>query len=154
MNLLSIDPGKQHLAYALWQRDALTRAHLIRLPQSMRTASKWERAIYFYEEIRDFLPEREFEIALEDMEFRNIAAANNVIELQAIAAITTGLLMPEAVTYYRPSQWKGSVSKGGTKAHVERTLTSAERLLIPKLPPSLIHNVYDAIGIGVRHLGR
>jgi hypothetical protein len=53
-----------------------------------------------------------------------------------------------------PSEWKAGVPKRTHNARVILALSEAERALIPKLAASLVHNVVDAIGIGLEHLGR
>jgi hypothetical protein len=53
-----------------------------------------------------------------------------------------------------PVQWKGSVDKEVHNDRVLKRLTPAEREVIPKLPKSKLHNVIDAIGLGLWALGR
>lgn len=53
-----------------------------------------------------------------------------------------------------PSDWKGGVPKRVHNLRVAACLTEDELALIPKLSPTLVHNVIDAIGIGLEHLGR
>lgn len=53
-----------------------------------------------------------------------------------------------------PVQWKGSVPKEIHNARVLARLSDAELRAIPKLPKSKLHNVIDAIGLGLWALGR
>ena len=53
-----------------------------------------------------------------------------------------------------PHKWKGNLPKHVTEARVLQTLTREEKGVIPRIGKNLIHNVYDAIGIGLYHLGR
>lgn len=53
-----------------------------------------------------------------------------------------------------PAQWKAGTPKKIHNARVIQCLSEAERALIPKLAAGLAHNVCDAIGIGLEHLGR
>lgn len=53
-----------------------------------------------------------------------------------------------------PSQWKGTIDPDIVTARVLERLTPEERSLIPKLPASLLHNVLDAVGLGLWDLGR
>lgn len=53
-----------------------------------------------------------------------------------------------------PSEWKAGTPKRIHNARVIQCLTEAERALIPKLAAGLVHNIVDAIGIGLEHLGR
>lgn len=54
---------------------------------------------------------------------------------------------------YLPRQWKGQVPKDILTERTKRALTNLEldRVYLPKAP-SLHHNVWDAIGIGLHHL--
>jgi len=52
-----------------------------------------------------------------------------------------------------PAQWKAGTPKKIHNARVIQCLTEAERALIPKLAATLVHNVVDAIGLGLEHLG-
>ena len=54
----------------------------------------------------------------------------------------------------RPHEWKGGVPKEIHNARVLEKLSSAESLLLPKLPASKLHNVVDAVGLGLFELGR
>lgn len=53
-----------------------------------------------------------------------------------------------------PHQWKGGVSKERHHPRVLEALVPNELALLPKLPHSKLHNVLDAIGIGLYDLGR
>lgn len=53
-----------------------------------------------------------------------------------------------------PGQWKGSVPKKIHNARVIGRLAPSEFARIPKLPESKLHNVIDAIGLGLFALGR
>jgi hypothetical protein len=55
---------------------------------------------------------------------------------------------------YLPREWKGSVPKEIMNARVLKHLSDDEQSKIQKTPKTLIHNVYDGIGVGMRHLGR
>lgn len=53
-----------------------------------------------------------------------------------------------------PVTWKGSLPDEILYARIMSVLTEKEKALIPKLGQSLLHNVLDAIGIGLHVLGR
>lgn len=62
------------------------------------------------------------------------------------------------VTYYEPSEWKGSVAKNVHHSRLWGHLGPAERALVAEvaagMAPSKRHNMMDAIGIGLFALGR
>lgn len=78
---------------------------------------------------------------------------NDLLLLAAVdAAICARLERP--ATTYRPVEWKGALPKGAAfEARVMDRLTEFERKGIVRCG-SLTHNVIDAIGIGLHHLGR
>lgn len=53
-----------------------------------------------------------------------------------------------------PSVWKGQVPKRIHNERVLECLDVGERALIPKLTPAKLHNVIDAVGLGLFQLGR
>lgn len=53
-----------------------------------------------------------------------------------------------------PREWKGQVPKGVMCRRITQALTPQERALLPGLPPSKLHNVLDAVGIGLWKKGR
>ena len=61
----------------------------------------------------------------------------------------------EGSKIYRPAEWKGQVTKEITELRMKKRL-SAEELEKVILPPakSLVHNVWDAVGLGLHHLER
>jgi hypothetical protein len=53
-----------------------------------------------------------------------------------------------------PVTWKGNLPDDILYRRLLATLTPEERALIPRLAASVIHNVWDSIGIGLHILGR
>lgn len=55
----------------------------------------------------------------------------------------------------RPHQWKGSVRKDIMTARIMAYLEADELVCCnPRVPKSLAHNMFDAVGIGLWHFGR
>ena len=62
---------------------------------------------------------------------------------------------PDSKTeYYLPRQWKGQVPKPVMHRRILGRLTESEQALIPEMAASKLHNVLDAVGIGLHHVGR
>lgn len=57
-------------------------------------------------------------------------------------------------TLVHPQTWKGQLPKDVCARRVLSRLAEEERARIPKLAKSRLHNVLDAIGIGMWRLGR
>jgi hypothetical protein len=55
---------------------------------------------------------------------------------------------------YLPHEWKGSVDPDVCIYRVQARLTPQEKRTVCVFPDSLAHNVWDAVGIGLFHLGR
>lgn len=55
---------------------------------------------------------------------------------------------------YFPREWKAQIDADVCVQRVKDRLTQAERSRIEPCPASLAHNVYDAIGIGLKFVGR
>lgn len=75
--------------------------------------------------------------------------ANDLIILGAVAgAIQSGIDRP--TIYVRPREWKGQAPKEVIQARLEQALTPKELKIIRQCGarPSLMHNVWDAVGIG------
>lgn len=60
---------------------------------------------------------------------------------------------PDTIRLF-PSVWKGQVPKDVHNPRVLACLTDDERRLVPALAVSKLHNVIDAIGLGLFNLGR
>lgn len=77
---------------------------------------------------------------------------NDLLDVAGVgAAVSVHFMKP--VTVF-PSDWKGNVPKDMMTERIRRALTDEERARIEKCPASLMHNVLDAIGIGLWKLGR
>lgn len=78
----------------------------------------------------------------------------DLIEIAGVAAAIGCRLLPAEAFGYAPRQWKGQVPKEVMCRRIESRLSPEEVEAIEKCAPSLRHNVLDAIGIGLFHLGR
>jgi hypothetical protein len=76
---------------------------------------------------------------------------NALVQVALRAGILTALM---TTTYVTPSKWKSTVKKEIMCRRIETFLRPEEHALIPDLPRTTLHNVLDAIGIGLWHLGR
>lgn len=76
---------------------------------------------------------------------------NDLIDLSCVAGSCMGLA-GGAVTYYLPAQWKGQVPKDICHARAMAALTDTEKCSIVLCRPAgLMHNVYDAVALGLAH---
>lgn len=83
---------------------------------------------------------------------------NDLIDLAMVAGAIAGSVAKgsKLITYY-PHEWKGNMPKEKMTKHILSLLSPAERALVDKEQEkcgALIHNVIDAVGIGLFRLGR
>lgn len=77
---------------------------------------------------------------------------NDLIDLSCVAGGVMALAGGR-VTYYLPAQWKGQVPKEICHARMFEALTDVEKTAIKLCRPAgLMHNVYDAVALGLAHL--
>lgn len=74
-------------------------------------------------------------------------------------AVSARLAKPLSnIRLIKPSEWKGQVPKNITQKRIERFLTMSERICLERclqlVTPSLRHNLYDAVGLGLFALKR
>lgn len=71
-----------------------------------------------------------------------------------LAAIAAQLPPSVELMQYLPHEWKGSIDADAFIERIKARLSPGEQTRIEACPPSLVHNVYDGIGIGLKYLGR
>lgn len=79
---------------------------------------------------------------------------NDLVMLAAVVGAICDRFRGIDVRTYLPEQWKGQVPKDIHHARAKTRLNSEEIVLIPKLPKSKLHNVMDAIAMGLWDAGR
>jgi hypothetical protein len=84
------------------------------------------------------------------------AQANDLILLTAATAIVLGMRVRGEIAYLTPHTWKGNRPKEVTMMQVLRELDEDEKLKLAqeRYPESLRHNLFDAVGLLLKHLGR
>lgn len=154
--LVSVDPGLRASGVAVWDgAGVLLWAGYVKGAVAAPGAIAWEamaRAVYHA--VERYEPH---ELAIELPQTYGGRAArgdtNDLIQLAAVVgAVATRLRL--ATTVYRPADWKGGVRKEVTAARVDESLSDNEKTRIEWPAASLRHNVYDALGIGLKRLGR
>lgn len=81
--------------------------------------------------------------------------ANDLLDLAMCTGAFYGAIsveMRSRLTLVEPAEWKAQVPKDICRRRIEGLLTDAEKAVIKK--GGEMHNVYDAIGIGLFALGR
>lgn len=135
---MSVDPGVHQSGVAIWFEHRLHRAFLLLNPFDGITTN--ELAIEIPQAYHDRRQQK--------------GDQNDLIALAVAAGEIIGRLgIP--TTRYLPRQWKGQVPKDVMVERIKKHLSQEElkRIELPSAR-SLQHNVFDAIGIGLHHLGR
>jgi hypothetical protein len=82
---------------------------------------------------------------------------NDLIDVAVIAGIAAGAAAPFAEPQLvRPHKWKHNRPKAFDNAYTLSLLSAEEKLVVDSCgaPKSKLHNVIDAVGIGLWRLGR
>jgi hypothetical protein len=79
---------------------------------------------------------------------------NDLLKVARIAGLLTAPFSEDRVRLVYPRTWKGNVPKEVMLDRILEKLSETEKARLPKLPKGKFHNVIDAIGIGLHHLGR
>ena len=145
-SLLSIDPGLKSVGWAYWEGRELKRCGLSRTKET--DVSKQARAHWRNIEIYHDAERRVSEM----MVWRGKQAKSSPADLLKLNIIAGHL----ATEWLAPSEWKNYVPKAVHQPRILAKLSAEERAVLAgcKCPPSLLHNVIDAVGIGLYCLGR
>lgn len=163
--ILAIDPGIRHFGAALFGgvgQLSLHRAALIRNP--IKEGNDPAAAFAACEALVRWLGERTVitgihtvvvEIPRVYPAARQKGDQNDLIALSGVAyALACSLVSAEKRVRYFPREWKGTIDGDTMIGRIEARLDARELAAIEACPKSLRHNVVDAIGIGLKFVGR
>lgn len=158
MKLCAVDPGVEATGLALFTDNKLEHVRLVRASslQSMI------QAIYYVKWPHDYdVPDLVFierPVVYPRDGIKKAASLMTVAIVAGAAAAAYGRETWTTIDFVEPRTWKGSVPK---EIHNTRVISILEKdeqeILISSMddaPPSLLHNVIDAVGIGLYKLGR
>lgn len=157
MRFASIDPGyakKGGTAVACWNRGELVAAEFVRVTDGIYDEDRW---IQLARDVRAVIMHPEAIVIELPRTYggRAVGAAdaNDVIQLAALVGVFVGAFAQDGVRPITISVPK--VPKHITENRVKEALSKDEHdLIVAAAPRSLRHNVYDAVGIGLRVLKR
>lgn len=171
--LVSIDPGLNHVAFAAWSdAGTLLEAGLARNPSARNKALQrpeiWSAAAsavvrrVMAIETAGLDPQGTIAIVVEIPTIRQRGSGkgdpNDLIDVAGVAASCVQCFKSTAGAWCAwaplPEQWKGQLPKEVSANRALGKLTEAEKLRIEKVNPGLLHNVYDAIHLGLVHFKR
>lgn len=159
--LLALDPGIRGCGCALFDDPdctgemRLVKAAYVKNPEKEGQRSRAKHAMA--SAVSDFCWPSKPEVAYELMVSRYQRSQqkgdqNDLITLADVAGRIVGRLGGWS-TDYKPEEWKGQLTKEAAHERINERLSPEEKAVIVTAG-HLTHNVLDAIGIGLHHLGR
>jgi hypothetical protein len=79
---------------------------------------------------------------------------NDIVTLAYAAGRLTANVPLNKIKKIHPRDWKGTIDADLVTNRILERLTPGERALIPDIPKDLLHNVIDAVGLGLWDLQR
>lgn len=162
--LLTIDPGKNALGWA-YAGDAgfFVACGVVRAGEKEENIALVARLVMraLWDAIRHLPPAAH--LVTEQMVVypgpQSKGDPNDLIALSFISGGGHTLVSPDAtLELVQPRAWKGQVPKDIMQKRIERSLEPLERQMVEAslqgVAPGLKHNGWDAVGIGVKALGR
>jgi hypothetical protein len=157
--IVSIDPGKKKVAYAIWDEDGtLLGAGLVThdpAPGDER-AQIW-KDIAYWTSVATRLDSVDTILVIEVpqvYEGPQEEDKNDLIDLAGVVGALASLTWGRVDWSPKPREWKGQLPKAITQKRVDAELSAAEKALIEWPAKNLRHNVYDAIHLGLTYLAR
>ena len=155
--MICVDPGLRGCGVAEFVEGNLTRAAYVKNPREYGRGYEAHRTMS--RAVWNWIGSGAFERVI--IEFPRIYPGsaqqkgdlNDLLDIAGVggAIADACLTSVEAVI---PSDWKGQVPKDVMTARISKAILQNERAGIEKCPASLMHNVLDAVGIGMWKLGR
>jgi Holliday junction resolvasome RuvABC endonuclease subunit len=160
--VIAIDPGLRHCGVACFKDGKLAGASLVLSPCTEERGPVAWRAMA--DAVHTFYPCRGHVLVIEGQKvYPGALAVGDPADLLELAGVCGAIVQTDLVNVHRyfPYEWKGQVpkaKKGGKyiiEERVRRVLDIGEMPKVPwAMPDSKRHNVIDAIGIGLKMLGR
>lgn len=157
---LCVDPGLRGVGVAVFEGKTLARAAYLENPEKSGRGYRAASAMAF--EMHRWLDINALTVPDKAViEFPRIYPGhakidnNDLIDIATVgAAIATWCEADEIVSVF-PADWKGNVKKDVMTTRIKAELSANEASRIDKsCRRSLLHNVYDAVGIGLWRFGR
>lgn len=161
--LVSFDPGLREAGLAVFTNGLLTAAFLVRNPNTKDRGGKAWLAMgrEVAKTLRGVIYTPDLFVSEIPQVYREGKSANvspdDLTNLTGVVGCVIGFLDPSEVKTYVPAEWKGQVPKDIHNKRVITALNADEHWVLyntVKCPASLLHNVVDAIGVGLFELKR
>jgi hypothetical protein len=164
--ILAIDPGIRGTGAALFDGQELVAADYVVGSPTGNGADAWLEILRTtHDFVKQYCYDRDTRVTETVVECPQVYTAshskgdpNDLIPLAAIDGAVCGAywaLHRSKATSYLPAQWKGQTPKAVHHNRIKALLTEQEkaRCVFPR-ETSLHHNVWDAVALGMFHVGR
>jgi hypothetical protein len=155
--LLALDPGIRGIGVAYFDSGVLRYANYLKNPvlEGDGPEAWFGMADAVYAELKS----REMRVDAYACEYPQIYRVskgdpNALIPLAAVSAACGAVLPIQKCVGFLPRQWKGQLKKEKHHPMILAALSEAERATILETRKTLVHNVIDAVGIGLFYLER
>jgi len=161
--LISIDPGLRMCGVAVWSDvGQLAKAGLVRGDAKAKDSAAWSAMV---QSVKTWICDQAWALGWSPWtgwvsEFPKVYAVGkskgdpeDLLQLAGVVGGFAGLWGP-ATNILRPYEWKRQVPKAIMTERIKSKLTPGELERVDLPAPSYAHNVWDAVGIGLAHLGR
>ena len=151
-HLVSLDPGLRGCGVAYWNEDG-SLAHVAYLRNPVKKGDG-PAAWMGYDGTTGFWYTTRVEHFISEVpQVYRVGASkgdpDDLIQLAGVVGVFSALFTATTYTGVKPREWKGQVPKDVHHARLVKTLTPEELAMVEAAaPPSLRHNVLDAVGIG------
>ncbi len=154
--LLAIDPGVRGCGVALFRDSELSQAVYVAGHGEAQRAEGW---IAMADAVREFIGERivaqlVLELPQVYRAVRSKGDPNDLTELAAVVGALAASFRNAQQKVFLPAEWKGQVPKAIMHERALERLSPEEFGRISCRKKSLLHNVLDALALGLRFLKR
>jgi hypothetical protein len=151
-----VDPGLRGCGVAEFEGGDLLRAAYVKNPEAGRGYNAHEA---MGSAVAEWISESSERIIIEHPRIypgaqQQKGDLNDLLDVVACGASVAASFRTNYIETVFPGEWKGQVPKEMMTARISRAITDAERAKIEKCPASLMHNLLDAVGLGLWKLGR
>ena len=149
-HLVSLDPGLRGCGVAWWNvYGDLRHVAYVRNPEK---TGDGPRAWTGYERVSLWDKRTDYFVSEVPQVYRAGASKgdpDDLLQLAGVVGVFSVLVTADVRIGVKPREWKGQVPKDVHHARLVKTLTPEEMAMVERAaPPSLRHNVLDAVGIG------
>lgn len=164
--LIAVDPGVRGCGVSAWIDRRLFKAAYVKNPcDHGQSAAEAARMAYAVEQWVDtfvldpIVDEVTFELVIEcprvyDATHQKGDQNKSIIPLSLVVGAVASSFQGWPIRQYFPRDWKGTIDPDDAIKMVKTRLSVDERSRVILPAPSLQHNVWDAVGIGLKDLGR